>query len=92
MDLKDILVFILILVTVASGIAWAALFASAKGVVQHGKEIKEEWDKAVADGKITDAERILIGAKAIDLIEDAVTLLQFITNLVSSIKELLKGK
>jgi hypothetical protein len=82
-------------ITVILGI----LFAASWGVIipvcldfwVKLKKVYADYKAAVADGTITDAEKVVIADDTMQAIADAANIIQFLNNLISSILVVIKA-
>jgi len=86
----EIAILVLGLVTLLAGISWATIIKTWKSTVKNAYELRDEYNRAIADGDVDDTERARIGQKAIELIDNALDLWQQAVNIFYRIKRLRK--
>ena len=77
-------------VAAIAGVGLAALFVRGRMIWNEMKEIRTEYQKAIKDNVITDAEKAAIADRAIKAIQEAASIWQALENLVLEIKEFIK--
>jgi hypothetical protein len=83
----QILFAVILVLTAAS---WGTAITLGKSMWKKLQKALADYKAAVADGTITDAERIQLANDIIDALSDAAQLWQFIENLVLSIAGVVK--
>jgi hypothetical protein len=73
--------------------SWAVIIPVFVSMWSSLKKVKEDYQEFMADGELTDSERIHLADDVILVINDASNIYQFIVNVVNAIrKALLKAK
>jgi len=88
----EIATIVLAVCTAIAGVSWATVKVRAKRIKNNGLKLKAQYQQAIADGTITDEERLQIADTAIAIIDDALSLLQTLQNLVMSVVGLFRRK
>uniref|UniRef100_A0A6M3IZN1 Holin n=1 Tax=viral metagenome TaxID=1070528 RepID=A0A6M3IZN1_9ZZZZ len=88
----EIATLVLAIVTVLAGVAWQSLFQKSKDFVAKAKKLTTEYNEAVIDGTITDAEKAQMADTAIGMVQDGLDILQGLRNLAGSIIHIVKKK
>jgi hypothetical protein len=70
--------------------SWATIIPIVNGLWSKIVKVKQDYDKAVADGVITDAEKVVLLDDIMAAMTDAVTIFQFVSNLVLAILSAIK--
>jgi hypothetical protein len=76
---------ILAIVTILFAASWGVAIPAAVSLWTKLKKVYADYKAAVADGTITDAERIQLANDVMDAIADATTIFQFVANLIAAI-------
>ena len=76
---------ILLIIGVLLAASWATAIPVALALWSKLLKLKADYQAAIADGAITDAERILLADDLMQCITDAGNLFQFLTNLIFAI-------
>jgi hypothetical protein len=77
-------------VAAIAGVGWAALFVRGRMIWNEMKEIRTEYQKAIKDNVITDAEKAAIADRVIKAIQEAASIWQALENLALEIKEFIE--
>ncbi len=92
MDAQTIVAIIFGIIALIVAIPFGVIKLKGKDVIQHAKNVKADYDKAVADGTITDVEKAKIADEAILLIQDLIDLWQIVENAIRNIAGIIKRK
>ena len=76
---------ILAILTILFAVSWGVAIPETVSLWSKLKKVYADYKAAVADGTITDAERIQLANDVMDAIADAATVFQFVANLVAAI-------
>ena len=82
----------LALVGVIAGISWGVLISTWKSLIKNATELRDIYQTAMADGTMTDKEKAQVADKAVEVIEDVLTLWQQSVNIFSRIKKIVIRK
>jgi hypothetical protein len=82
---------ILAIVSVLFVATWATIIPVCVDLWSKLKRLYTDYKAAVADGTITDAEKIEIADDVMQAIPDATNILQFATNLITAIIAIIKN-
>lgn len=76
---------ILAIITILFAASWGVAIPAVVSLWSKLKKVYADYKAAVADGTITDAERIQLANDVMDAIADAATVFQFVANVISAI-------
>jgi heme oxygenase len=76
---------VIAILAILFAVSWGTIIPVCISFWNNLKKVKADYDEAVGDGTITDAERVAIADDAMAAIKDASNIFQFITNLIKSI-------
>ena len=72
-------------------VSWATIIPIIISFWNNLKKVYADYKAAVADGTITDAEKVQIADDAMQAIADATNIVQFLTNLINAILLVIKA-
>lgn len=85
----EIATIVLAVVTLMAGVSWLTIISRAKSLVRNLKDIKDEYQAAIANGVISEDEKARIVQEAIEVMEDAISLWQNLVNLALQLRKLI---
>ena len=90
MNLQMWVTLIISILVVLFAFSWAALFTQAKSLWSKLKQLKADYDAAVADGTVTDAEKTRIADDLMAMIGEFTNIFQMLASLVFQIGNIIK--
>ena len=90
MSVSEIIAIVMAVFMILAGVSWAVLFTRAKKLWEDLKGLKVDYEKAVADGVITDVEKAQIADRLISIIGEATSIWQALQNAVMQILLLIR--
>lgn len=90
MSIGDILAIVLGVIALIMGVSWVTIKTKADRIFSQAKELKADYDAAVVDGTITDAEKVQIAEHVINIIGDATDIWQMLENFIRGAAKIVK--
>lgn len=90
MDWYEIAAIVWAVIGLLGTVAWGVLFNRGRKLWAGLQELKDDYKKAVADGKITDTEKAEIADNIIDIIEHTTSIWQVLQNLIFDVSGVIR--
>lgn len=92
MSVSEIWTLILAIVAVLSLVGWATLYSRARSLIKNALELKKDYEDAVADGNITDAEKDKMVEHLIYMIQDVTAIYQSLYGVIIKLVALFRRR
>jgi hypothetical protein len=92
MSVSEIWTLILGIVAVLSLVGWATLYSRARSLIKNALELKKDYEDAVADGNITDAEKDKMVEHLIYMIQDVTAIYQSLYGVIIKLVALFRRR
>lgn len=92
MSVSEIWTLILAIVAALSLVGWATLYSRARSLIKNALELKKDYEDAVADGNITDAEKDKMVEHLIYMIQDVTAIYQSLYGVIIKLVALFRRR
>jgi len=92
MSLSEVINIMLILIALISAVSWGILYSKSRSAWANMMKLKSEYEDAIADNVISNAEKAKMADTMIAIITDASSIWQAMENLARQIIPILRKK
>lgn len=78
----EIFNMIVLIIAVLASASWGLVYQRSRSLIKNLFELRDKYKAAVADGNITDAERVAIAQEIVEVIDDVTTIWRQVENLI----------